>query len=147
MRNGQTAVMVHCGDPRIQPAIQQYVRQRGLDGRHFPISGAGGVKSLLENGARLEHMRHQARVLSTIEIGEVVLINHLECRDYGHIGCPASERAIHKSDLRRASTIFLKLLSEAYHNRGSTFDPKVVPVTLFLAGPCGHGWKLTPISL
>lgn len=146
MSNGKTTVVVQCGDPRIQEKIQEYLKERGLMGKYFSISSAGGTHALVDGNGRQHFMRHQARVLAGIEIDEVILINHLECRDYPAFTINSNEQLHHISHLRTGSSVFISMLAEASKNREIDFDPKSVKVTKLLAVKGAAGWELQPVD-
>jgi len=83
------ALVLHCGDPRFQEAIRQFLEtELGLDkGEYVPFVPAGGVASLSEP----ENFSHEFRYVrettgfyinkfTTIKM--VILINHEDCGKY-----------------------------------------------------------------
>jgi hypothetical protein len=121
------AVVIHCSDPRLQAAFEQFISHelRLEQGRYIPIivGGGGGVmghptqlpKEFKFLKDRLEHYR---KVFPTVR--RIVLINHEGCRYYdnlksrvmGFVGSrfqPAADHA--RDDLSLVGQVFRHLLA------------------------------------
>lgn len=84
-----SAVVIHCSDPRFQPAFQQFI-QKELNlapGQFIPIVVGGGA-GVLGHPEQLpkefkflrERLEHYRRLFPTVR--RIVLINHEGCRYY-----------------------------------------------------------------
>lgn len=106
------ACLVWCFDNRFTPALEEFLKHRGLT-RVDLVKTAGGAKGLAEGRARrdsaLGDIEKSIRLHKTPLI---ILANHQECGDYGmNFGTPEKERAFHERELseaRNAVEIFLR---------------------------------------
>ncbi len=118
-----SALIAHCIDFRIQPALQHYLSTNNLLGDCDVVSLAGGVKDL---PAILQQIEISKKLHS---ITRVILINHTDCGAYGGSGAFASavlEQAHHRTELNNARQ---KILSAHPDIEVVTFLAKVEPDT------------------
>lgn len=118
------AIVIHCGDPRFQPAFSQFIENElGLaQGQYIPfiIGGGAGVLAHPENlpkdfkfmRDRLE--RYRGKFPS---INRLVLINHEDCGHYKELGgrmlgiLHTCHMDLPRTDMGLVAQVFTRLLS------------------------------------
>ncbi|MDA2930635.1 hypothetical protein MYX84_11935 [Acidobacteria bacterium AH-259-O06] len=87
------AMVVHCIDPRFQPAFREFIRHHlGFqEGEYIPLVVPGSVASLGTSISSLmpKHFKvfkdHLQVVFDSNQVRRVVLINHEDCRGYASL--------------------------------------------------------------
>jgi hypothetical protein len=97
------ACLVWCFDNRFTPAIEEFLKSRGLT-RIDLVRIAGGAKGLAEGRSRRDFTLSQ--IEKSIHLHEtplVILANHKECGDYGiNFESPEKEQVFHERELGEA---------------------------------------------
>ncbi|MBU0648716.1 hypothetical protein KJ969_01240 [Patescibacteria group bacterium] len=105
-----SSLIVHCMDFRFQRAFTSYMEETGLMGDCDCVSGAGGIKELVEcepgeNNYVWKQIKGSYRLH---DMSHAVLIAHLDCGAYGGSEKFASrelEFEFHKQELAKAEHV------------------------------------------
>lgn len=111
-----SALVICCMDFRLQHCIPDLALQFDIVTNHDYVAVAGGIKSLVAPAKPeyREFIMEQIRISVMLhEIGQVLIVNHLDCGAYGGKRAFASEgeeRAKHTADMRAAA----RMIKERY---------------------------------
>jgi hypothetical protein len=117
-----TTVVVHCSDPRFQPAFRQFIADELhlKDGEYVPMIIRGGAGGFMHPERLPKDFTFLTQRVASLKerfgsIRRIVLINHQDCGFYHALTSRVvgarqpSEQMVH--DLGRAGGIFARLLS------------------------------------
>ncbi|MFA6354632.1 MAG: carbonic anhydrase [Candidatus Paceibacterota bacterium] len=107
------ACLVWCFDVRFNPALEEFIKHKGLNPAKVDcVRTAGGAKGLAEGRSRRDSalgdieksvLFHRAPL--------IILANHRDCADYGiKFETPEKERDFHKRELNEARASVEKFL-------------------------------------
>lgn len=102
------ALVLTCIDFRFQQAIEQFLKNAGMEGTADRVAVAGAAKSLVtpEQPRDREFLLQQIEIAANLHhISEVVIMQHEDCGAYGgssKFDSPASEREYHREVMKDA---------------------------------------------
>lgn len=104
------ALIIHCIDFRLQPALREYLENKKLFGSVDVVSIAGAVKDLVRSDQpQSAVLFRQVQISHNLHaIKEVYLVNHTDCGAYGGHEAFLDEQqeiSTHTDDLRTARAI------------------------------------------
>lgn len=107
------ALILHCIDFRLGPAIKNYLEGQSLLGEVDIVSVAGAVKNLISPAVPTdsEFVLRQIEISKRLHsIAQIILINHTDCGAYGGrkaFGSEKEEQEKHAQDMKKAKEMIL----------------------------------------